>query len=152
MHGQSLSKGSNLLLAYQLLEVVWLEGHSLTPEDTFISRDIHLLQICSGIDETAEGACSELVFAPIDEMFPDEAPLVPSSFRIISLDAKPEIVAQRTLDLTSSLDIGPSTSAGAADASSSSTSRSVLTIAFQFPFESSLQDSFANMARQYVRL
>ncbi|GAB2251118.1 hypothetical protein Droror1_Dr00017368 [Drosera rotundifolia] len=135
----------------ELLEVVRLEGHSLTPEDTFISRDIHLLQICSGIDETAEGACSELVFAPIDEMFPDDAPLVPSGFCIIPLDAKPIIVAQRTLDLTSSLDIGPSTSTGAADASSSSTSRSVLTIAFQFPFESSLQDSVANMARQYVR-
>ena len=29
--------------------------------------------------------------------------------------------------------------------------RSVLTIAFQFPFESHLQDSIAAMARQYVR-
>jgi len=35
------------------------------------------------------GACSELVFAPIDEMFPDDAPLVPSGFRIIPLDSKP---------------------------------------------------------------
>lgn len=34
------------------------------------------------------GACSELVFAPIDEMFPDDAPLLPSGFRIISLDSK----------------------------------------------------------------
>jgi len=47
------------------------------------------LQICSGIDENAVGACSELVFAPIDEMFPDDAPLVPSGFRIIPLDSKP---------------------------------------------------------------
>ncbi|GAB2275078.1 hypothetical protein Dimus_009847 [Dionaea muscipula] len=135
----------------ELLEVVRLEGHSLTPEDDFISRDIHLLQICSGIDENAVGACSELVFAPIDEMFPDDAPLLPSGFRIIPLDAKPEPVTQRTLDLTSSLDVGPSTNAGAADALSSCNSRSVLTIAFQFPYESSLQDNVANMARQYVR-
>jgi hypothetical protein len=47
-----------------------------------------LWQICSGIDENAVGACSELVFAPIDEMFPDDAPLLPSGFRIIPLDSK----------------------------------------------------------------
>lgn len=35
------------------------------------------------------GACCELIFAPIDEMFPDDAPLVPSGFRIIPLDSKP---------------------------------------------------------------
>lgn len=40
------------------------------------------------MDENAVGACSELVFAPIDEMFPDDAPLVPSGFRIIPLDSK----------------------------------------------------------------
>ena len=45
-------------------------------------------QICSGVDENAVGACSELVFAPIDEMFPDDAPLLPSGFRIIPLDSK----------------------------------------------------------------
>jgi len=44
-------------------------------------------QICSGIDENAVGACSELVFAPIDEMFPDDAPLLPSGFRIIPLES-----------------------------------------------------------------
>ncbi|GAB2233690.1 hypothetical protein Drorol1_Dr00002919 [Drosera rotundifolia] len=135
----------------ELLEVVRLEGHSLTPEDAFISRDIHLLQICSGIDEDAVGACSELVFAPIDEMFPDDAPLLPSGFRVIPLDAKLESGTQRTLDLTSSLDVGPSTSTGAAETSSSCNTRLVLTIAFQFPFDSSLQDNVATMARQYVR-
>lgn len=40
------------------------------------------------MDENAVGACSELVFAAIDEMFPDDAPLVPSGFRIIPLDSK----------------------------------------------------------------
>lgn len=47
-----------------------------------------ILQICSGIDENDVGACSELVFAAIDEMFPDDAPLLPSGFRIIPLDSK----------------------------------------------------------------
>lgn len=45
-------------------------------------------QICTGIDEDAVGACSELVFAPVNEMFPDDAPLVPSGFRVIPVDAK----------------------------------------------------------------
>lgn len=45
--------------------------------------------MCSGIDESAVGSCSELVFAPIDEMFPEDAQLLPSGFRIIPLDPKP---------------------------------------------------------------
>ena len=45
-------------------------------------------QICSGVDDNAVGACSELVFAPIDEMFPDDAPLLPSGFRVIPLESK----------------------------------------------------------------
>ncbi|KAI8524024.1 hypothetical protein RHMOL_Rhmol13G0117300 [Rhododendron molle] len=72
----------------EMLEVIRLEGHFLPQEDAFISRDIHLLQLCRGTDENAVGACSELVFAPIDEMFPDDAPLLPSGFRVIPLDSK----------------------------------------------------------------
>ncbi|CAL5211262.1 unnamed protein product [Lathyrus oleraceus] len=139
----------------EMLEVIRLEGHSLAPEDAFVSRDIHLLQICSGTDENAVGTCSELIFAPIDEMFPDDAPLVPSGFRIIPLDSKPgdkkdALNSNRTLDLTSGLDVGPTTSHGGADSLSQNT-RSVLTIAFQFPFDSAMQDNVVIMARQYVR-
>nr|XP_043631639.1 homeobox-leucine zipper protein REVOLUTA-like [Erigeron canadensis] len=141
----------------EMLEVVRLEGHALGQEDPFMSRDIHLLQLCNGIDENAVGACSELVFAPIDEMFPDDAPLVPSGFRIIPLepksgDAKNAMVnTHRTLDLTSSLDVTPMPNNGSTDMSTCQTTRSVLTIAFQFPFESNLAESVATMARQYVR-
>ncbi|KAJ6344974.1 hypothetical protein OIU78_007787 [Salix suchowensis] len=139
----------------QLLEVIRLEGHSFAQEDAFVSRDIHLLQICSGIDENAVGACSELVFAPIDEMFPDDAPLLPSGFRVIPLESKTKDVQEalttnRTLDLTSSLEVGLATNHASVDGSSCHL-RSVLTIAFQFPFESNLQDNVATMARQYVR-
>lgn len=45
-------------------------------------------QLCSGVDENAAGACAQLVFAPIDESFGDEAPLLPSGFRVIPLDPK----------------------------------------------------------------
>ncbi|KAI3793748.1 hypothetical protein L1987_36370 [Smallanthus sonchifolius] len=136
----------------EMLEVIRLEGHAVGQEDPFVSRDIHLLQLCSGIDENAVGACSELVFAPIDEMFPDDAPLIPSGFRIIPLDPKSGDrkdavgTTHRTLDLTSSLEVGQSTNHGPSDSM-----RSVLTIAFQFPFENNLADSVATMARQYVR-
>ncbi|KAJ8768732.1 hypothetical protein K2173_023636 [Erythroxylum novogranatense] len=138
----------------ELLEVVRLEGHSVS-QDAFVPRDIHLLQICSGVDENAVGACSELIFAPIDEMFPDDAPLIPSGFRVIPLNSKTKqtqdaLTTNRTLDLTSSLEVGPAASHVTADGSSQSL-RSVLTIAFQFPFESTLQDNVAHMARQYVR-
>ncbi|KAF3454993.1 hypothetical protein FNV43_RR05441 [Rhamnella rubrinervis] len=140
----------------ELLEVVRLEGHSLAQEDAFVSRDIHLLQICSGVDENAVGACSELVFAPIDEMFPDDAPLLPSGFRIIPLDSKTSdtkdaLSTHRTLDLTSSLEVGSAINLAGGDLTSCHNTRSVLTIAFQFPFESSLQENVATMARQYVR-
>ncbi|XP_024971444.1 homeobox-leucine zipper protein REVOLUTA isoform X1 [Cynara cardunculus var. scolymus] len=141
----------------EMLEVIRLEGHALGQEDPFVSRDIHLLQLCSGIDENAVGACSELIFAPIDEMFPDDAPLIPSGFRIIPLDPKSGdskdalVTTHRTLDLTSSLEVGPSTNQGTSDTLGCQNTRSVLTIAFQFPFENNLADSVATMARQYVR-
>ncbi|KAL0713566.1 hypothetical protein Bca4012_020544 [Brassica carinata] len=130
----------------EMLEVVRLEGHSLVQEDTFLSRDVHLLQMCTGIDEDAVGACSELVFAPINEMFPDDAPLVPSGFRVIPVDAKTGdaqdllTANHRTSDISTTPETG-----------SNPSSRCILTIAFQFPFENNLQENVANMACQYVR-
>lgn len=57
----------------------------------------------------------------------------------------------RTLDLTSSLEVGPSPENASGNCSSSSSSRCILTIAFQFPFEPNLQENVAGMACQYVR-
>ncbi|KAF3513880.1 hypothetical protein F2Q69_00007267 [Brassica cretica] len=143
----------NTIEKEEMLEVVRLEGHSLVPEDSFLTRDVHLLQICTGIDEDAVGACSELVFAPVNEMFPDDAPLVPSGFRVIPVDAKTVGDAQdlltanhQTLDLTSSQDVGSTPETG-----SNPSTQCILTIAFQFPFENNLQENVANMACQYVR-
>lgn len=48
----------------------------------------YLRQLCSGLDENAAGACAQLVFAPIDESCADDAPLLPSGFRVIPLDPK----------------------------------------------------------------
>lgn len=46
------------------------------------------LQICYGIDDNSLGTCFQLVFAPIDEHFPDDVPLLASGFRVMLLDTK----------------------------------------------------------------
>ncbi|KAI3803387.1 hypothetical protein L1987_31538 [Smallanthus sonchifolius] len=137
----------------ELLEVIKLEGVGLCPEDALMGRDMLLLQLCSGTDEKAVGMCSELIFAPIDASFADEAPLLPSGFRIIPLDScKGDSSPNRTLDLASALEVRGSGNklSGERDASIGS-ARSMVTIAFQFAFESHMQESVSAMARQYVR-
>ncbi|KAK1405560.1 hypothetical protein POM88_005165 [Heracleum sosnowskyi] len=137
----------------EFLEVVRLEGHAFSPEDIALARDMYLLQLCSGLDENAAGGCAQLVFAPIDETCDDDAPLLPSGFRVIPLDPKSDKPsANRTLDLASTLEVGPGGARppGEADLSNYNV-RSVLTIAFQFTYENHLRDNVAVMARQYVR-
>nr|XP_009408551.1 PREDICTED: homeobox-leucine zipper protein HOX32-like [Musa acuminata subsp. malaccensis] len=138
----------------EFLEVIKLEGHVFNQDDVILSRDVYLLQLCSGVDEDAVGACAQLVFAPIDESFADDVPLLPSGFRVIPLEPKTDSpVASRTLDLASTLEIGSGAASRSVNetASSSYNLRSVLTIAFQFTYENHLQDNVAAMARQYVR-
>ncbi|XP_050223730.1 homeobox-leucine zipper protein ATHB-14-like [Mercurialis annua] len=137
----------------EFLEVVRLEGHAFSPEDVALARDMYLLQLCSGVDENAIGACAQLVFAPIDESFADDAPLLPSGFRVIPLDPKTDgPTATRTLDLASTLEVGAGGARPSSEADANNYNlRSVLTIAFQFTFENHLRDNVAAMARQYVR-
>ncbi|KAK2654673.1 hypothetical protein Ddye_014529 [Dipteronia dyeriana] len=137
----------------EFLEVIKLEGIGHSPEDALMPRDMFLLQLCSGMDENAVGTCAELIFAPIDASFADDAPLLPSGFRIIPLDSGKEASSpNRTLDLASALEIGPAGNRSSNDYSTnSSCMRSVMTIAFEFAFESHMQEHVATMARQYVR-
>ncbi|CAA6657912.1 unnamed protein product [Spirodela intermedia] len=138
----------------EFLEVVRLENHGLDADNLISPRDIYLLQLCSGVDEGSAGSCAQLVFAPIDESFADDAPLLPSGFRVIPLDPKTDgQAAGRTLDLASTLETRPGSGgvARTAAADAGGACRSVLTIAFQFTFETHLRDHVAAMARQYVR-
>ena len=60
--------------------------------------------------------------------------------------------ATRTLDLASTLEVGPGGARQANEADLNNYNlRSVLTIAFQFTFENHVRDNVAAMARQYVR-
>ncbi|GAB2293495.1 Homeobox-leucine zipper protein ATHB-15 [Dionaea muscipula] len=137
----------------ELLEVIKLEGFAQCPDDTIMPRDIFLLQLCSGMDENAVGTSAELIFAPIDASFADEAPVLPSGFRIIPLDSAKEASSpNRTLDLASALDVGRAGKKLSSDhLTGDGSTRSVMTIAFQFALESHLQENVAAMARQYVR-
>lgn len=137
----------------ELLEVIKLEGVAHCADETMMPRDTFLLQLCSGMDENAIGTCAELIFAPIDASFADDAPLLPSGFRIIPLDSGKEASSpNRTLDLASALEIGPAGNKASGDSTATNGStRSVMTIAFEFAFESHMQENVASMARQYVR-
>lgn len=59
------------------------------------------------------------------------------------------LAAKRMMNLASNLEVHSSSTAGST--ASSSDSRSVLIIAFQFLFESHLQGNVVTMARQYAR-
>uniref|UniRef100_A0A1D1Y2E3 Homeobox-leucine zipper protein ATHB-15 n=1 Tax=Anthurium amnicola TaxID=1678845 RepID=A0A1D1Y2E3_9ARAE len=136
----------------EFLEVVRLEN-ICQGQDIIMPRDLFLLQLCSGVDENALGTSSELVFAPIDASFVDDAPLLPSGFRIMPLDSGVDVSSpSRTLDLASVLDVGPTGNTVSSKYSGNVGSmKSVMTIALQFAFENHLQENMASMARQYIR-
>ncbi|KAK6140780.1 hypothetical protein DH2020_025476 [Rehmannia glutinosa] len=137
----------------QFMEVIRLENMSQYRDDVIMPSDIFLLQVCNGVDENAVGTCAELIFAPIDASFSDDAPLLPSGFRIIPLDSKADATSpNRTLDLASTLEVGPAGNRLSGDHfRNPGNAKSVMTIAFQFAFEMHLQESVTAMARQYVR-
>ncbi|KAF6151382.1 hypothetical protein GIB67_012242 [Kingdonia uniflora] len=122
-------------------------------EDSIMSRDMSLLQVYSGMDDNTVGTCDELIFVPIDSTFVDDAPLLPSGFHILLIDFTVDASSpNRTLDLASTLEIGPTGNRAAGDNSGNCASmRSVMTLAFQFAFESHLQENVASMARKYIR-
>ncbi|GMP40598.1 hypothetical protein CsSME_00010976 [Camellia sinensis var. sinensis] len=103
------------------------------------------------MDENVVGTCAELIFAPIDASFADDAPLLPSGFRIIPLDSGKEASSpNRTLDLASALEIGPAGNKASNDyTSNGGSTRSVITIAFEFAFEGQIKRSFKNLVFEF---
>ncbi|KAF2928531.1 hypothetical protein DAI22_06g286600 [Oryza sativa Japonica Group] len=70
----------------EFLEVIKL-GNTRNYQDTLVHRDLFLLQMYNGVEESSAGTCSELIFAPIDASFSDDSPLLPSGFYIIPIDS-----------------------------------------------------------------
>ncbi|KAL3500605.1 hypothetical protein ACH5RR_039698 [Cinchona calisaya] len=137
----------------EFMEVIRLENIGHYQEDMIMPADVFFLQLCSGVDENAIGTCAELIFAPIDASFSDDAPLLPSGFRITPLDSKVDFPGpNRTLDLASTLEVGPLGNRTSAEyLRHSGSAKSVMTMAFQFAFATHFQENVAVMARQYVR-
>uniref|UniRef100_A0A0E0BYP8 Homeobox domain-containing protein n=1 Tax=Oryza meridionalis TaxID=40149 RepID=A0A0E0BYP8_9ORYZ len=143
----------------EFLEVIKL-GNASNYQDTLVHRDLFLLQMYNGVEESSAGTCSELIFAPIDASFSDDSPLLPSGFRIIPIDSPLDTSSPNcTLDLASTLEAatprsrisGVNGGGGGGCAAAATSSKAVMTIAFQFAFDGHLQDSVAAMARQYMR-
>ncbi|KAL0382667.1 UNVERIFIED_CONTAM: Homeobox-leucine zipper protein REVOLUTA [Sesamum calycinum] len=109
------------------------------------SGDLYHLQVITGMNDMGFGACSELIFAPIDRTIPNDAALLCSGFRIFLLGSK-------TGEDTGSSDIAPNDALNARNAQAAiSHPLSMLIVAFQFPSEADLQEDVAAMARQYVK-
>ncbi|KAL0402243.1 UNVERIFIED_CONTAM: Homeobox-leucine zipper protein REVOLUTA [Sesamum latifolium] len=115
------------------------------PQHNVSSGDLYHLQICNGMGDSGVGACSELIFAPIDRTIPNDAVLLSSGFRIISLPSNAGSQSSANMNST-----GPSNTTNVGTAAASNPS-SVLILAFQFPFETHLQDKVASIARKYVQ-
>ncbi|CAI9284310.1 unnamed protein product [Lactuca saligna] len=134
----------------EFMEVVKLENMGHYQEDNMMMPgDIFFLQLCNGVDENAIGTSAELVFAPIDASFTDDAPLLPSGFRIIPINNR--LTQNPTRDLASTLEVGVGPPRNQRASNQAGPTKSVMTIAFQFGFEIHLQENIASMARQYVR-
>ncbi|KAH8957192.1 hypothetical protein BDL97_07G079300 [Sphagnum fallax] len=146
-----------LPLAHSVEQEEFLEVVKLARQgglsDNIHTRDNFLLQLCSGVDENAVGACAQLVFAPVDVAVSDDVPLLPSGFRVIPLDCSlvDGLGLSRTLDLASTLEVGTDASRETGAVMMNSNLRSVLTIAFQFAYEAHTREACASMARRYVR-
>ncbi|XP_042409143.1 homeobox-leucine zipper protein ATHB-15-like isoform X2 [Zingiber officinale] len=136
----------------EYLEVVKLEGICYHQETLFPCQ-LYLLQLCNGLNNNSTGTCSELIFAPVDASCADDAPLLPSGFRVISLDSDMDTsTPNRTLDLASAIGV-ESMGIQASDEYShncGSGGKSVMTIAFQFAFENHHIERVVSMARQYI--
>ncbi|KAL9165396.1 hypothetical protein ABFS82_06G168400 [Erythranthe guttata] len=107
---------------------------------TVSSGDIYHLQMSNGMEDNGFGACSELIFAPVDRTIPDDAVLFASGFRIYLLGSH--------TDTNSSTDL---TSNEASNTRNGAQAPSMLIVAFQFPFEAHLQEEVVAMAQQYIR-
>uniref|UniRef100_A0A0E0MSQ3 HD-ZIP protein HOX29 n=1 Tax=Oryza rufipogon TaxID=4529 RepID=A0A0E0MSQ3_ORYRU len=135
----------------EFLEVIKL-GNASNYQDTLVHRDLFLLQMYNGVEESSAGTC----------MFRASS-LRPSTHRSVMIPhcCLPDTSSPNcTLDLASTLEAATPRSrisgvngggGGCAAAAASSSSKAVMTIAFQFAFDGHLQDSVAAMARQYMR-
>ncbi|KAH9288226.1 hypothetical protein KI387_032343, partial [Taxus chinensis] len=135
----------------EFLELIRLE--SSRQESDIASNEEFILQLCSGLSESASRSWAQLVFAPVDASLSDDLPLLPSGFRIITINNyMDQCSLSRTLDLTSYLEGGSEArrlhTAGEFDVCCYS---SVLTVAFQLTYAAETRDLVALKAHHYAQ-
>nr|AIV98134.1 class III HD-Zip protein HDZ1 [Cunninghamia lanceolata] len=135
----------------EFLELIKLESSG--QENDIASNEAFILQLCNGLNETTSRGWAQLVFAPVDSSLSDDLPLLPSGFRIITINNyMDQCSLSRTLDLTSHLEGGPEArrlhTAGEFDVCFYS---SVLTVAFQWTYEAETRDLVALKAHHYAQ-
>nr|AWD38907.1 class III homeodomain-leucine zipper protein [Cyrtomium guizhouense] len=133
----------------EALEVVRLQKLQEPGTDITYQADSFLLQLCSGMKDTTASTHAHLIFAHIDASVPDDAPLVPSGFRVMHLDTSTEnLISSQTLDLASSLEDRSATFRMQNHLNEFS---SALTIAFQYTYEIQSRDAVALKAQRNVQ-
>nr|AWD38911.1 class III homeodomain-leucine zipper protein [Coryphopteris nipponica] len=137
----------------EVLEVVRIQRSRSPRAEDILQSDDFLLQLCSGMEEIAVGEYAQLIFAPIDASVPDDAPLLPSGFRVTHLGgSKEKSVASQTLDLASSLE---DRSANGRMPSNKShfmqEQSSLVTIVFQYMYKAETRDFVALSAQRHVQ-
>ncbi|KAL0322338.1 UNVERIFIED_CONTAM: Homeobox-leucine zipper protein REVOLUTA [Sesamum calycinum] len=125
----------------EILEVLRFD-HIAHPQHNVPSGDLYHLQICNGMEDSGVGACSELIFDQLTELY--QMLSIIFWIRIISLPSNAG--SQSSADMNST---GPSNTTNVRTAASNPSS--VLILAFQFPFKTHLQDKVASVARKYVQ-
>nr|QOQ51176.1 class III HD-Zip protein [Ginkgo biloba] len=138
----------------EIMELVKFEGYDPARDGALVSKEMYLLQLCNGIDETAIGNSAQLIFAPVDGALSDDIPLLPSGFRVIPLDTgfMDGYGMSRTLDLASTLEVGSDLGMAITETGAASNNlRSIVTIAFQFGYENHNCDIVSIAARKYMR-
>ncbi|MCO5554488.1 hypothetical protein L7F22_008017 [Adiantum nelumboides] len=137
----------------EVLEVVRVQRSRLGRGEDILPSDDFLLQLCCGMEEIAAGEHAQLIFAPIDATVPDDAPLLPSGFRVLCLGvSKERSASSETLDLASSLE--DRTTNGRLLWSKSHALQeqsSLVTIAFQYMYKAESRDIMALSAQRHVQ-
>nr|AWD38909.1 class III homeodomain-leucine zipper protein [Ceratopteris pteridoides] len=137
----------------EVLEVIRVQKSRSESGEDILQSDDFLLQLCSGMEDIATGDHAQLIFASIDTSFPDDAPLLPSGFRVMNLGAAREkIPSSETLDLASSLEERSSdTKSPWRKSQLVQGQSSLVTIAFQHVYKAENRDIMVLNMQQHVQ-
>ncbi|XP_075494855.1 homeobox-leucine zipper protein HOX9-like [Primulina tabacum] len=130
----------------EVLEVIRFESFAPLQQHGS-SGELYHLQVISGLesmDDTCFGASSELIFAPIDKTIPNDAVLLSSGFRIISMGS-------RTAKWPSAYGVANEASSSSTSFSAINNLCSMMILAFQFPFEARFEEDVRSVALEYIQ-